>query len=712
MDAIRQAEATFHEIVEDPNLTIIFFELWISLCTKIGRLDEADILVKRGHELLTPDMPPEIHGSVLIGEGLLAGVRGDTAARERTFDKVLGLLPPDSPRRKIIVWDRAIFFGIDARIGAVEEDLAWLAARGFPPSRVALARCFGLAEAGRVQEALSQRSGVERDSVLMQYNKSMQESSRCLLELMSGAPQPPSARDSHPEWPVWAQSTQMLLDRRTGDALRLAREWAVAPPGGSTSGFENDTLVRAEMAAGNGEAARRLIEQRRARGGAHYLDDLHLARMEMLSGDRDTAARHFAAVIRAAEVYKTEARLNFELRLACELSPGGLVTLARAAAALPDRGPRRHSSPETADVNEPRGVERLIGRSPAMTALRESILRFAPLDVPVLITGETGTGKELVAQAIHETGPRAGAPYLAVNCGAITESLLETEIFGHEKGAFTGASRAHRGIFEEAGKGTVLLDEIGEISPRLQVTLLRVLETGEIRPVGSATTRRIHCRILAATNADLERLAAEGRFRKDLIYRLRRLTVHIEPLRARREDILTLADFFLVIGRRDGRRPVMSPELRAAFERRDWPGNVREIKNEIERMRLLNSDRLDYSLADFGKEAASHAGSAGAPPARPSASPPSADISEEDLLLSGRTPLRRTEKIRQLFMRHGKLTRAEVARLVAVSNNTASADLKRLCHEGIIEKIMPTASPRTHYFRLISPPAPGHPGRC
>jgi transcriptional regulator with PAS, ATPase and Fis domain len=198
----------------------------------------------------------------------------------------------------------------------------------------------------------------------------------------------------------------------------------------------------------------------------------------------------------------------------------------------------------------------------------------------VLIVGETGTGKELVARALHEESERAAEPFLAVNCGAISESLLESELFGHESGAFTGARRAHRGLFEAAGRGTLLLDEIGDTSPRLQVALLRVLETGEVRPVGSSTSRKVRCRVLAATNADLTGMVGEGRFRKDLYFRLDRIAIRIPPLRERGEDILSLADHFLSEDRHDGHRPTMSEALKAALLAHQWSGNVRELRGE------------------------------------------------------------------------------------------------------------------------------------
>jgi DNA-binding NtrC family response regulator len=236
----------------------------------------------------------------------------------------------------------------------------------------------------------------------------------------------------------------------------------------------------------------------------------------------------------------------------------------------------------------------------------------------------------------------------------------------------------------------VLLDEIGEISPRLQVALLRVLEAGEVRPVGSAKARQIHCRIIAATNADLGALAERGAFREDLLFRLRRMEIFIPPLRERREDTVPLAEHFMAEGRTDGGRPQFSEDLRTVLHGHGWPGNARELRNTMERMRLLNSDRLDYGLAEFeGREPAlaQKPAADGQQPAKPT-------------MKCGRDPLHRLEKLRALFREKNILTSKEVIRTLGVSQATGTSDLKKLVSEGLVDKVMPTAAPRTHYFRL------------
>jgi len=229
--------------------------------------------------------------------------------------------------------------------------------------------------------------------------------------------------------------------------------------------------------------------------------------------------------------------------------------------------------------------EGLLGRSAPMLEVYKQIARAADSSVPVLIQGESGTGKELVARAIHSHGRRSSRPFVAVNCGAIAETLLDTELFGHARGAFTGAIADRRGLFEQAADGTVFLDEIGETSPALQVKLLRVLEESEVRPVGGNRALSVSARIIAATNVDLEREVAANRFRQDLYYRLGVIVIVVPPLRERRGDIGLLAGRFLEAATaRAGRRVEISSEALDALTGYSWPGNVRELENTIERL--------------------------------------------------------------------------------------------------------------------------------
>jgi two-component system response regulator HydG len=253
----------------------------------------------------------------------------------------------------------------------------------------------------------------------------------------------------------------------------------------------------------------------------------------------------------------------------------------------------------TADFSQRHGLSALVGRSSAMRELVGKIVRVAPSDVTVLVQGESGTGKELVARAIHAVSRRAERPFVPVNCAAISESLLESELFGHAKGSFTGAVRARRGLFEEADGGTLFIDEVSETGQAFQAKLLRVLQEGEVRRVGESLPISVNVRVVAATNQDLERAVSEKRFRQDLFYRLAVVTLTVPPLRERREDIPILAEHFLArYNARTGLTRRLSPGAMERLLTHEFPGNVRELENAVEQAAAL-SDAEELSAADF-----------------------------------------------------------------------------------------------------------------
>jgi DNA-binding NtrC family response regulator len=239
------------------------------------------------------------------------------------------------------------------------------------------------------------------------------------------------------------------------------------------------------------------------------------------------------------------------------------------------------------------GTSEIYGDSPAMHQVRDRIARVAPTNATVLITGETGTGKEIVARAIHRNSPRASKPFVALNCAAFTETLLESELFGHEKGAFTGADRQRQGLFEAAHEGTLFLDEAGEMSLAAQAKLLRVLTDGQVLRVGSTRPRRVEVRVLVATHRNLEQRVKEGQFREDLFYRLAVVPIHLPPLRDRRDDIAGLSDVFCneVATELKMPRRRLSSEAREKLQQYRFPGNLRELKNLIERAYILSSNQ-------------------------------------------------------------------------------------------------------------------------
>jgi two-component system, NtrC family, response regulator HydG len=258
--------------------------------------------------------------------------------------------------------------------------------------------------------------------------------------------------------------------------------------------------------------------------------------------------------------------------------------------ALADRRVRNENEVLRRGVEQRSSVAALVGTSAPIRTLQDVVARVAPSPAPVLIVGESGSGKELVARALHDRSPRREEPFVAVNCTALPESLLESELFGHTRGAFSGATGPRRGLFVEADGGTLLLDEIGDMPPPLQAKLLRILQDGEVRPVGSDTIRRVDVRIVAATNQDLEKRVASGHFRSDLFFRLNVVSVTVPPLRDHREDIPALVEHFLARARernRAARARRIGNDVVERLATHAWPGNVRELENLVERLVIL-----------------------------------------------------------------------------------------------------------------------------
>ncbi|HZI11892.1 MAG TPA: sigma-54 dependent transcriptional regulator [Myxococcus sp.] len=311
-----------------------------------------------------------------------------------------------------------------------------------------------------------------------------------------------------------------------------------------------------------------------------------------------------------AAVSAMKAGAHDYLRKPFDVDEVGLA-VERAAEAYRLRGQRRRQEAEHA-LGRP-----IIGDSPALRRVLDAALRLAGRDVTVLVRGETGTGKELVASLLHFRSPRASGPLVRFNCAALPADLAESELFGHARGAFTGATHAHRGYFAQAHGGTLVLDEVGELPATVQAKLLRALQEGEIQPVGASRVERVDARIVACTHRDLAAEVKAGRFREDLYYRLNVVELAVPPLRERREDIIPLAEAF---ARRSAERfglegVRLTPELREALRAHDWPGNVRELENTLTRLVAL-SDGGPIGPEALAPRPAVSAAPAEAPPAQ------------------------------------------------------------------------------------------------
>lgn len=420
-------------------------------------------------------------------------------------------------------------------------------------------------------------------------------------------------------------------------------------------------------------------------------------RLYLLEGDENKAAYYFR------KLYKTNETNIFEFMYAYELKYHQILKLkfiinyedVLEPTALKIENNQTEMKVESTPDNN------FVGKSNSVEFVRENIKKYGPLEIPVLITGETGTGKEEVARMLHQQSSNAKEPFIAVNCGGISSTLIETELFGYKKGAYTGAVNDHKGLFEAAGSGTIFLDEISAMPLGLQASLLRVLETMKVRPVGSTELRDVKARVIVATNIRLEKLMEEQKFRSDLYFRLNRLQINLPALRDRKEDIPLLIQHFLKKYRLEGQIRI-EDGLMEQMQAYHWPGNVRELKNEVERMIVLAGERnviTSEMISIWGdKYVSKHKteNTSGATISVVGKNHFSAAFSGQNGYEDARLKM-----LIQLFKEKKHLTRAMVARSLGCALNTAANDLKKLNEQGIIKRMLSTASSRSSYYQII-----------
>lgn len=440
----------------------------------------------------------------------------------------------------------------------------------------------------------------------------------------------------------------------------------------------------------------------------HYFFDFFLVRFYLIKDKKELARFHYAQLLKNCEKYQSIGRLKFEMQFAFELNT---LTFFELTQPLKLEVLAIEKKELEIAVSDPTiissGVNRIVGSSKVMTEIKNKILKYCNIQRPILVIGETGSGKEVVARAISEESSGKDKPFLAINCGALTDTLLQSELFGYESGAFTGAVTAHQGIFEAAEDGFVFLDEFGEMSTKLQVSLLRVLENKEIMRVGGTTVKKINCRIIAATNSNIKDLISKKLFREDLYHRLKQFTISLPPLRDRKEDLPELLDYFLNQNNNNIIQK-FSSDLMDIFQEYHWPGNIRELKNEIDRIKIfcgykpvieindvdiewLKNNKNNYEIMKSKIEIPNNVND------------DNLDKQIHQRLINKKLSLadKRNQQILKLFQQYKKLKRGEIAEALQVSLVTMSKDLQRLTDEGVIIQIKPTLSPRSYYFELV-----------
>jgi len=731
-DAIQFAQSVNPD-GQDINVYLTLLNFWIEIDIQRERLEEADVLIKKAKSFLSEKILVDVMTTTIGAEGSLAAEYGDYITYEKKIIETIAKSNSLNPRfLSYKVMHLTQILCLQGRVSEIQQIIEKATGQKkihqLQPGSI-FKDCL---ERGDMQEAKKYlKVGKENKNyhyyALYQYMDYFNQLTIPPPYMKIFPTYSSQFKEVDPDYQLtnWLLAVQSLLENKAAESLHCAREVeALTKWTNNWMGFNSNHLIRAELANGNGSAARHLLEKRRSCGNIHYFDVFYFMRISLLENKIDEAVHYYYETRQAVEQYNAQGKLNFELGLSCEMSAGILNLLEERLKTNKLKFLKiipKENSKRTDSKSPGKGIQTLIGNSSHIRKIKNDILNFGPSPLTLLIIGETGTGKELIARAIHEESPRRQNPFLAINCGAISPSLLESELFGHVRGAFTGAEKQRKGIFEEAGKGTLFLDEIGEMPLQLQPALLRVLETGEIRPVGSSQVKKIYCRILAATNASLEGMVQKKIFRKDLLYRLMGLKISISPLRDRKEDIILIASHFLQENRSTKDRVILMENLKTALKAYAWPGNVRELKNEIERMRLMSSDKISYDVNDlqveFKKETLAtkwleedaqkmNLTKPETTKAESSQNPEGEDLAPEILaeyenkLVQINSALKRRQKIHKIFQHFQKLSRRQVMELVNISSATATRDLKILRNENIIEKIEPHASPRSHYFIL------------
>lgn len=682
------------------NLHVLFLIVWSVVATNGGNLTESKMILNQIDAVDKNLLYPETIATILVTKGFLLSAEGNKQGRMAFYEKALNIDNLNKVQMEIIAIDYHVFLSGMGLSNNLNDRLEKIIKNISNKHLILRLKCNKLLNSLQVIEWKKKNSPIQEiksDKEINSYLLNSDESNYKEVEAYSHFISDPfsipfqnlnfdATLAFHEKW---VSSTGYLFFNKPILGLKWARMFMSTTKGYLHYNLTSFTLIRAELSNKNCEAAKSLLINKIKNGYPHFLDDFFKARIALLDGNENLAKGYIVTLYDSCASYKAFRRLEFEVNLACELSAENILLFFNPLNTNTSKS--KHINKKSNSYKDEMDV--LVGQSPAIKKIKSDIKKVSKSKGLVLLTGETGVGKEVVSKLIHESSVLKDHPFIAINCGSIMDSLLQSELFGHEAGAFTGANEYQAGIFEAAENGTVFLDEIGEVSQNIQVALLRVLERKEIRPVGSTKVKKITCKIIVATNKNLAEMVNQNRFREDLFYRLNQLLIEIPPLRNRKEDILPLADHFLISNRSDSLKPEMSRGLKKYFLAYKWPGNVRQLKNEIEKMRLLNSEKLNYDEEDFPKNLLLE---------EPIVKSNRKIIKNQELkqiIGQEKTPLRRREKMIEFFEDAGTLTKSELMKMLRISAGTARTDLNYLELNGVIERIKPSRSTKSIYFK-------------
>lgn len=685
---------------------LLFLEYLISLYISNNRHSNALSILSAMKSLISSNLSIEFQTLPYNMEGLINSSQGDKKSRTLAFEKCLEMLKGKSKRYKVILWDYMIHLCLTNDFEKIEKNIAELKKEmlgtqiekrfDFVLLLLDSEKCLWKNLEGHCKR-------IQEDPALLRFTNRVliKETSHSKVFLE----QDESLLDKKNPNDWGLLSTLYLIKKKKQDALKWARKYAESNISFKSASSEAFLLLRAELANGNANAADFFLENKIKVGNDSIFDNFFKFRIHRLKGNLDIAQTYFNKTLNIVDQFSLQERLDMEVQLSPEIPLKDLRSFINNSIAITMPSPIEINNQLLQDISlkqkkEVSGLGYIVGEHPSILYVKELIQKFASVDLPVLITGETGTGKELVARALWQIGTHKNKKFIPINCGAISDHLLQSELFGHKKGAFTGATQDHKGIFEEAGDGIVFLDEIGEISAQMQVSLLRILESREYRAVGGTETKSLKCKVIFATNRNLADMVVKGQFRQDLQYRIDRLMIPLPALRERPSDIPILIQHF--INEQNAALPPIYFDKKALdhLSALPWEGNIRELRNEMERVRIFHSDKVSINISDLSQKYQTIKVIPNKPHSSKLAT--SAPNANEDNLLNLKSRLRKIDELKKLFESYGKLSRTESATLLKVSLNTSANYLNLLEKENFIKKVMPTNSVKTHYYELNS----------
>lgn len=691
IEAVKQIDYQKYGLEEQ----LILFQLLCHSYANNNRLQNAKSILSNVKKLITPDLNPEYLILPITLESAIQSVEGVHQYQTEAFEKCLGILGEKSGHYRIILWiylmhlcktnELVKFEKYFEQFYRITKDTGYTNRINF----ILLLKNFENANFKVLLPHIQKLKSDTTDSFwvndLIVYET--------LYEIVVNNKHDIINENNNEDGLLL--SFAFLYTGKPEKALYWAHKHTKKQPNLSLAyGLLGYYLIRAELANGNINAAVFALERKIKNGNNCPFDDFFWFRIYHLKGDFAKAQIFYNRILTYIETEKLDQRLDFELKVSPELTLTDIRNYTKnfqKPTSVSDNGLINHQKQKTT-VNS---IDFLKGHSQEINKVKQLIEKFANTDTSVLICGETGTGKELVARALWQAGNYKNKPFVPFNCGAISDQLLQSELFGHQKGAFTGAYQDHQGLFEEAGDGIIFMDEIGEINHNMQINLLRILEAKEYRPVGSSKNKNLKCKIIAATNRRLEDLVKQGVFRQDLQFRLERLIIELPPLRERRSDIPDLINYFL---------NELNPNLNPIYfdtatldhlKTLPWLGNIRELKNEMERIRLLYSDHKTLTMHVLNDKYQMKA-----PIPNQDKKNHNEKIINENNHINFNSKFRRLEELKKLFSIHTKLTRIEVIDLLKISPNTAANYLETLEKENFIKKeIIPNT--RSQYYKLV-----------